>query len=73
VQGIIDTEAILQYQVALTTGDLVDGNIVRPIADRLHLLNQYQVAWSTLEWVQLQEKIDITELYDDLRWDLRGK
>jgi hypothetical protein len=73
MKDLIDTEATLQYRVALATEDLQDGDTARPVVDRLHLLNQYQAAWSTLEWVQLPEKIDVTELDDDLRWDLRGK
>jgi hypothetical protein len=70
---MIDTEAALQYRIALATANMQDGTSVLPIAERLQLLNEHQAAWARLDWAQLENKIDITELDDDLRWDLRGK
>jgi hypothetical protein len=70
---MIDTEAALQYRIALATANMQDGTSVLPIAERLQLLNEHQAAWARLDWTQLENKIDITELDDDLRWDLRGK
>lgn len=74
MKDLIDTEATVLYLLALALHNMVDGPSAQPIADRLHLLSRYQAAWSTLNWVQLQDKINVTrENAMDLTWDLRGK
>jgi hypothetical protein len=63
IRKLIDEDVTIQYRLSLVLSNMEDGPPgSTPTAERLERLHKHQAAWSSLDWEDTEDRIEIPDI-----------